>query len=516
MMKRLNRKLSIAALLLSCSVYAQTPDAGFGTSGKVISPSEDAVKAMARQSDQKIIATGNNGGLSTSMQSHFRTCRYNTDGTPDVSFNGQGFVVTEIGFSSFPEAVAVQGDGKILVAGNYTTGDFVPGFHPALVRYNTDGTLDAGFANNGVLADEVRFTEEMRDMVLQPDGKIIIGGQVSGLDNGPATQFMLIRYHANGTRDSSFGEAGVVITPIGPFAAIEDIALQPDGKIIAAGVQGIHDPNGGMYTRYALARYTGSGELDTYFGNNGIVTTDVVPEASDRIQAMELLPDGKILAAGAWFDRHTLVRYTTDGTIDMSFGTNGRIIREMPGGALSLLIRNDGRFICGVQLSDGENDLDFVMHGYEANGAVDNTFGNQGTLITNVGDDYPNSNDILRCLMLQEDGKLLAGGSSSGRAALVRYDFDEPNAVKGPQSPEWDIVAYPNPVGNQLFISVSHAAGQLSASLYDQLGRNMLNNTISLRAGLNTLNLPALSDGHYLLAIRDARGNSKNIWLSRK
>jgi uncharacterized delta-60 repeat protein len=178
--------------------------------------------------------------------------RYNSNGTLDASFGTGGTVTTDFaGFNDEASSVAVQPDGKIVVAGQ--AGPYVNrNFDFALARYNSNGTLDASFGTSGkATTDFAGSSDQPSSLALQGDGKIVVAGQTFV---GGVHDFAVARYNSNGTLDTSFGTSGKATTD---FAGSDDrpssVAVQPDGNIVVAGQADI----GGRFD-FALARYVGS------------------------------------------------------------------------------------------------------------------------------------------------------------------------------------------------------------------------------------------------------------------
>src|SRR5213080_2877267 len=252
-------------------------------------------------------------------------------GDLDPTFGTGGMVMTDINRSTdIANAVAVQSDGKLVVVGqtyknnDYSTEDF------AVARYNTDGTLDTTFGAGGkVQTDFPDLAAVASSVVIQPDGKIVVAGGAFPLFTF-AGNFEVVRYNSNGSLDRSFGNGGIVTTtfPQGSYAF--DVALQPDGKIIAAGTVFVDfiigEPSD---TDFALARYNPDGTPDATFGNGGQVSTDFVGLEDDAFSVL-IQPDGKIVAVGsadspATYYDFAAVRYLSNGTIDTTFGVAGKV-----------------------------------------------------------------------------------------------------------------------------------------------------------------------------------------------
>lgn len=310
----------------------------------------DIASALALQSDGKIIVAGSS---ISAGNTDFALMRLDSDGSLDPTFdgsvNGNGKITTDFNLlADAALAVAIQPDGKIIAAGfsvNPSGSDF------ALARYNQNGTLDTtfGIALTGKVTDDLGGNDSARVLALQGDGKIVVGGFAF---TGTNSEFALERYAADGTLDSTFGTGGIVITPIGiGNAQIASLALQPDGKIIAAG-----SASNGLNDDFALVRYDDKGTLDPTFGTGGIVTTDF-SGGNDDANALRIQSDGKIVVAGSasnGTDDFGLARYNADGTIDTTFGTGGKIVTSFGSGsdaAMAMVLQTDGQIVAAGRAS---------------------------------------------------------------------------------------------------------------------------------------------------------------------
>ncbi|MFJ8018064.1 calcium-binding protein [Streptomyces sp. NPDC096339] len=415
-------------------------DTGFGSGGVVLtgfgSGSIDQGRAAVVQGDGKIVAVG----PTVSGNADFGLVRYNADGGLDTTFgsNGTGKVTTGFGNGTGDADidVALQHDGKIVAAGQ-SDDDF------AVARYNTDGTLDTTFganANGRVVTDFGGgiSSDWGRAVLVQADDKIIVAGR-SG--SGGFYDFALVRYNANGTPDTTFGTNGngKVLTDFagGAVDVVLDLAQQPDGKIVAAGQGG---PLNNPYI--AVARYDSDGTLDGTFGANGRATTDV-SSGNDEAMSVAVQSDGKIVTAGDSrasnnLSDFTLVRYAADGTPDATFGNsgNGLVTTDFNNGnsdfAGGVALQADGKIVtAGYSLL--QNDSDFALARYNANGSLDTTFGpdGNGKVLTELGFFSDGAFNIA----LQPDGKAIAVGSANDDYALARYLGDQ----SGPTGPDLSV-----------------------------------------------------------------------------
>lgn len=335
-------------------------------------------------------------------------------GDLDTTFgSGTGKVITTIGAGeATARALALQPDGKILVAGSCSNGNDVD---LCLARYNTNGALDATFGNGGKVVTYVSdYGDNAYAIAVQPDGKIVVAGACLIVTNNVC----LARYNANGVLDATFGTDGIA----SPFINILDnyanaLAIQPDGKLVVAGYC---YRLGGSGPEFCLARLSANGDLDPTFGSAGVVLSDL-STFDDIARALALQPDGKILVAGSCSDTFCLARYNADGALDASFGSSGAVIAFSGtniGQALALL--HDGKIVVA-----GDCFLagwDFCLARFSANGALDTSFGSSGRVVTPIG----SNNDYARALALQPDGKLVVAGHCSNGAkndvCLARYN----------------------------------------------------------------------------------------------
>jgi uncharacterized delta-60 repeat protein len=391
-------------------------DTGFGRGGKVTTPIRsgrdtafavrDRASALALQKDGKLVAAGWSESIESSG---FALVRYNANGTLDTSF-GRGGKVTTAPLGSGSDALAIQQDGKLVAAGSDNSG----ALSFLLVRYNANGTLDTSFGGTGKVTTPLGVASAL---AIQKDGKIVAAGR-SDINNHSGGVFALVRYNANGTLDRSFGRGGKVTTMIGPGAGANALAIQQDGKLVAAGWSN---------NRFALVRYNANGTLDTSFGRGGKVTTPLGRGAGAA--ALAIQQDGKLVAAG-YADNgpdydFALVRYNANGKLDTSFGRGGEVTTPVgPGvGASALAIQKDGKLVAAGEGSSGRfvEIGAFALVRYNANGTLDTSFSRGGKATTPIG----SGGDGAAALAIQQDGKLVAAGSSDHGSdqvfALVRY-----------------------------------------------------------------------------------------------
>lgn len=337
-------------------------------------------------------------------------------GDLDATFGNGGLVTTNFGSADIGTSIALQPDGKILIAGHIHNGS---NFDLALVRYESNGDLDATFGSGGLVTTAFgNGTDYGSGMTLQPDGKILVTGSTH---NGSNYDFSLARYEIDGDLDVTFGAGGKITTTF--FGNGNDhayhVTLQPDGKILAIG----YSHNGSNYD-FALARYDSNGSLDTTFGAGGKVTT-AIGSSIDYAYSATLQPDGKILVAGtshggsSFFD-FALARYNGDGSLDTSFDGDGRVVTAF--GSIhdigsSVTLQSDGKIlVAGVAYINSGND--FALARYDTNGSLDTAFDGDGKVTTNFG----NGTEYGRSVAVQPNGKILVAGQGNDHFALARYE----------------------------------------------------------------------------------------------
>lgn len=383
-------------------------DTAFGTGGMVTTDIPDSTVEQAYdavlQVDEKIVVAG------IGTVSGYRVvavARYNPEGSLDTSFGSGGFVLTDITIGSDgATSTALQSDGKIVVGGY---GKATSGGEFLAARYNIDGSLDTSFGSGGsVLTNVSGGIDYANDVAIQSDGRIVLGGQA---EIGTKNQFAMVRYNADGSLDPSFGSAGVVLTDVSPGNdAIYSLSIQSDGKIVAAGRGAVSNK-----LRVALARYQPDGSLDNSFGSGGKVTVDITSTNGEVAYDVATLPDGMILAAGWGLvnnkNQFLLARYNPAGGLDTGFGNNGAVITDITSShdeAFALTVQVDGRVILAGEgeTSDTNTDL-FALARYTPTGSLDGGFGTNGSLSTDIGF----GNDEARAVVTQVSGRIIAVGT---------------------------------------------------------------------------------------------------------
>ncbi len=416
---------AVVGVLFVCTGFGfQLPgslDPTFSGDGRVttaIGSSNDEAKAIALQPDGKIVAAGISQGTTSSETA---LARYNADGSLDTSFGGDGKVTTPYGTHSRAYAIAIQSDGKIVAAGD--SGN--PG---AVFRYNADGSLDITFDNDGVVL--IGFDINNRNalfyaVAIQPDNKILVAGYYEGPFFAPnlhTTDFALARLNPDGSLDTSFGTNGKVLTNIGGGEVVNALIIQPDGKIVAAGWTESFIGGG-----FALVRYTTNGSLDATFGNNGKVITGFGGEDTYGIATSAALQhDGKIVAAGDYRLSETewgtaVVRYNSNGSLDNSFDNDGiaQALFSTRATAYGVAIQSNGRIVTAFGNPQSNSSNDFEMLRYNSNGSLDASFGVNGRVTT----DFRGYGDVAQAVAIQPNGRIVVAGLAQSGTSPFDNDF---------------------------------------------------------------------------------------------
>lgn len=335
-------------------------DSSFGTAGKVTTDFAGVTKtdegySIAIQTNGKIVVAGSakGGGIGVA--------RYNSDGSLDTTFDGDGRAFLYENVYTVANSVAIQGDGKIVVVGESIAGDFT------VVRFMANGSLDTDFSGDGKLTTDFGGgLDYAYSVAIQSNGKILVAG-ITDPAGSPVSDyaFAMARYNDDGALDTTFSGDGKVTTAIRSGSEVGDLAysmaLQGDGKILAAGVsrQSTTDFD------FALVRYSEDGSLDASFGTGGIVTTDQGSGSYDRGQSVVVQFDGKILVSGfsatSAFTPNwdfALVRYNADGSLDTTFSGDGKLTLPVGDGG-------DQAYCAALQI-DGK----VVIAGSSVNGAI--------------------------------------------------------------------------------------------------------------------------------------------------
>ena len=344
------------------------------------------VRAFAFQPDGKIIVGGNFEIYNGDAAAPDRVMRLNANGTLDTTFNPGG-----AGTDGSVRGLALLPDGKILVGGFFTAYNGDAAAPDGILRLNADGTLDTTFNPGGAGADA-----GVASFVLQPDGKILIGGSFTSYNGAAAAPDYVLRLNADGTRDTSFNPSGA-----GANDSVASVALQPDGKVIVGG--NFTGYNGNAAAPDRLVRLNADGTLDATFNPGGA-------GASGTMYALAVQPDGKIVVVGDFTTYNgevaapdRVIRLNADGTLDTTFNPGGTGANDI---VFKVALQSNGKVVIGGAVSSYNGNAAAPDHvaRLNADGTLDATFNPGGA----------GTNDTVHGLALQPDGKVLIGGNFTG------------------------------------------------------------------------------------------------------
>ena len=482
-------------LTFAASAQSGSPDNSFDGDGIVTtdfgSSTDDRARTIAVQSDGKIVVAGKSN-------SKFAIARYHPDGSLDTDFSNDGKQTTNFPGSSFDEgkSIAFQSNGRILLAGISTTGtnaDF------AIARYLSNGTLDNSFSSDGMATAAIGAgSDEGKSVVLQKDGKIIVAGQsFNGIDN----DFAVVRFDNSGLLDPTFGTNGKVTVD---FSNSNDegncVQLQADGKIVVVGFSTNANED------FAVIRLNVNGSLDTTFSADGKVTTSVLGDVDKGFSAA-IQPDGKIVVSGLTQNGtdsdFATVRYTVNGALDTMFNKTGKVVTNINGlsnNATCVSLQNDGKIVVSGKSTFGSG-TDFAVVRYHANGVIDSTFDIDGIVTTDMG----SASDDAFSNAIQSDGKILVAGevgsASNHNFAIVRYR-NSTTAVDEAIFPTSAIKIYPNPNSGMLTIELKGSIIQpAELRIYNMFGRFVFSTRIRSEQTLIALDL---DQGSYVYKLVDS------------
>jgi uncharacterized delta-60 repeat protein len=459
---------AIFSMSFNALAQAGSLDFTFDSDGTVTTPigaSQDYAQSVAVQNDGKIVVAGYSGN---GVNFDFALARYNTDGSLDTSFDTDGIVTTPIGTSDdFILSVAIQTDGKIVAAGYFTNSS--NNYDWALVRYNNDGSLDLTFDADGIVTTAVGSSDDYAySLAIQSDGKIVVIGYTKIGVNPDVT---LARYNADGSLDSTFDTDGIVTTAIGAsIDVVRSIALQSDGKIVVTGYT-----LDTVFTNIALLRYNTDGSLDSSFDSDGIVTTSI-PNSTTYGLSVALQSDGKIVVAGEMINStdqdFVVVRYNTNGSLDNTFNTDG-IVTTAVGSSTdignAIAIQSDGKIV----VAGSTVNPDFALVRYDTSGNLDNTFDTDGIVATSVGTE----GDEGSAMAIQSDGKIIVAGYSKSannyNFALARYNIANTIDINGIESQINELKIYPNPFSSFTTLNTDVILRDASLTIYDIYGQQI-------------------------------------------
>lgn len=459
-------------------------DVTFNKNGKVITAvgSIAVANALAIQKDGKIVVAG----FTQNATYDCLIMRYNANGKTDNTFGTKGKATIDLGNFEKAEAVTIQKDGKILIAGYAGTndgGDFL------LARFKTNGLPDSSFGINGIVVTDIRsHADKATAITVQSTGKIVVTGYTH---SETSEDIGLVRYNMNGSIDSSFGTNGKTISSFGTLTTPAAITVQKDNKILVSGYIGINAGD------FLTIRYKADGSTDSTFGNNGSVTTDFGVFASAK--SVIVLQNQKIIVGG-----DAIVQYNKNGTVDSSFGSNGIILNALGG---SVAVTPSGKIVLAGSYNNGTNN-DVAVAMYTSNGGIEESFGTSGVATT----DFDLNNDYASAVQVQKDEKIVVAGytvnnMNKTKLIIARYNGDTAQnfqnkaqnfAVKN-STKQNEIFIAPNPVAQTFTIHGLPAFTQKNIVIKDAEGKTLI--VFNSMATMPVCNVSHLHPGIYFACI---------------
>lgn len=491
-------------LLLSATVAGQPgkPDSTFNKNGKLISGFNGLqnIDAIALQKNNKILVAGSNS------INFLPLIRYTKNGYVDTSFGDNGKIISTQKKHPQFTGIALQSDEKIIVAGTANLSGFYN--QAVLYRFTTNGIPDSTFGDNGfafLSISQKNIDSRTPAIAIQNDDKMIIAGNAGD-------ESFIARFTADGKRDSSFSGNGVHLVSLGKISKFSSLALQSNGKIIVVGSAGQNNKS-----KLAVVRFETNGRFDESFGNKGqlLVESPVYTEGS----AVKIYPDGKIILAANTITNGkrsvAVVRVKTNGTIDSSFANNGWAFIEYNQSlyASSLALDADGKIvIAGSAAIDatGSKQL-FAVVRLKPNGIPDNIFGNKGIVTTDFLPHNASASDVI----IQPDKNILAAGGISNenlfKHAMVRYVGGNPTIItQTNQMNESLVKIYPNPVKNILIIE-NLVLPKTTFIITNRAGDIIKTTTVSEKTF--QWNVSDLKPGYYYLTIQTGNEQKPVLFL---
>ena len=506
----MKKLLQLGIIIVGLNAYSQSPgslDASFGTAGKVITSintGSDKAYGVALQSDGKIVVAGVTTSPTTGND--FVCVRYNSDGTLDTTFGTGGIVTTDvqIGSDDVARSLAIQSDGKIILGGYSDDGNQKKA---ALVRYNTDGTIDSSFGTTGKVVTSFEGTQASEIKVLKIHsltGNIIVGGNTTVTTT--KAKPVIARYTSSGLLDTAFNTTGIQLLWIDSLDSqylmtVEDLAVQTNGKISAVGWSDF--PSMSYSNDNWACRINSNGTMDTTFSTDGVNKYNGSFNGNDRAFSMLLKSDNTIVVGGssdvsAQNYAYAMFEIAPTGLLGSSSNQISvpfyALDKSYPYG---LGEDADGKYVL-VGSTGSTTSRTFSIARVNANYTLDTTFDTDGKVTTTFG---ANALNEAFDMAIQTDNKIIAVGYTGNDFAIARYlgtetlsanEFENQNSLS----------IYPNPVKNNLQINLLDTS--LTNSKYQILD---LNGRVILEGNLTNeisqINVENLLKGLYVLKIKN-------------
>lgn len=501
----MTKRITFLSILLIFYGYfhAQTPgtlDSTFGSGGKILSSyySTQMIFDTATQPDGKIVAVGA-AMIGSSNNNNFYAVRFNANGTVDTTFGSNGFFnvdMSGLGYNNFARTVELQPDGKIILGGavaQVVNGD---NYYFGVLRLNANGTIDTTFGNQGKsifsMSSSSSTSNQIKDIALQADGKIIVAGTYY---NYPSTDFAVARLNTDGSLDSDFSNDGKVLigftyTSTTNYDEAHRIKILNDSRILIGGTTYFGDG--------AWCMLQPDGSLDSTFGTGGKKT--FATDSNFNFGSLYFLPDNSILLGGNYSgnnDDAALYKISLNGTLDTTFGNNGKAIVDLDnsssdGAIVDLDIDSTGKIYAVGNTSTGGTSYFYLLN-FNSNGTLNTDFSYDGKVLVNFGANYNYGNSV----SVQPNGKVLLAGyhNSPYTASLARFN-NQPYLSTTEIAEKNTFTIYPNPTAEFFMISKSEIADKnQKVEILDETGRIV--KTVFINAANSKVEVSDLGSGIY-------------------
>ncbi|MCB0035867.1 MAG: hypothetical protein KDE51_17670, partial [Anaerolineales bacterium] len=385
-------------------------DSNFSDDGRVtedfIANTKDAIYDIALQADGKIVAVGVTRADGRSDQD-FALVRYLADGTPDPSFSGDGYVRTDFdritANSDTAKGVVIQSNGNIVVAGEVWSGS---DYDIGVARYDSSGQLDPLFGNDGLVIFDSGVVDSVTDVALQSDGSIIVVGYVNNSPN--RADLLVVRFTSSVLLDTTFGGGdGYVTTDVEDFDHAYSVAIQNNDRIVVSGMMSAF----GGDSDFLVVRYTAAGTLDTTFSGDGLWALDL--GGNELANDVQIQSNGRIIGVGSssasGYSHLAIFRLTGSGGLDSTFSGDGVTVTDSGTQSFigtSAIIQGDGHVMVGGYAYVGTGAKRFALARYLTTGVLDNSFSSDGLLVSTFATEYGFGDG----LQVQSDGKVVLAG----------------------------------------------------------------------------------------------------------
>jgi uncharacterized delta-60 repeat protein len=506
----MKKLLQLGIIVFGINVYSQTAgslDTSFGTGGKVvtsINTGSDKANGISLQSDGKIVVAGVTTSASTGKD--FVCVRYNSDGTLDATFGTGGIVTTDVqtGSDDVAYSLAIQSDGKIVLGGYSDDGSQKKA---ALIRYNSNGTIDTTFGTSGKTLTPFELTQASEIKIIKIHaltGNIVVGGNTVVVTN--KAKPVIARYTSTGILDTTFNTTGIRLLWIDSLDSqylmtVEDLVVQTNGKISAIGWRDF--PTMTFSNDNWACRVNSNGTMDTTFSTDGVNKYNGSFNGNDRAFSMLLKADNTFVVGGSSdvsAQNYAYAMFEIAPTGLLGSSTNqisipfSALDKSYPYGLGEDI---NGKYVL-VGSTGSTTNRTFSIARVNANYTIDTTFDTDGKVTTTFG---ANALNEAFDMAIQTDNKIIAVGYSGNDFAIARYNGTTNLSIDDYEINK-SLAVFPNPVKNNLQINLlDKTLIDNTYSILDLNGRIILKGNLSNE--FNQVNLENLSKGFYILKVNN-------------